>query len=231
MYRSRLSKGILLFVILVSIGFFFLIGAESSRQSIVSTQNKQKHHNSLWVQGLRFQSFNGKQIIAKAVVKELKVNPRKFSIFNIKPLKELTLNNVTMEFHKSEEDPSGIDLGDLIHKPSPGSSAKSSFSKRHKFGATGTGLITRVIINKLIFKIYNKNNLSLIIKSAKAYLNLKKGEVIFRNAVVEDIDKKKLITSHKIVFKSGENVLRVPGQYALMSPAGSKKGNGLNINL
>ena len=155
----------------------------------------------------------------------------KFSIFNIKPLKELTLNNVTVEFHKGEEDPSSIDLGDIIHKLSPGSSAKSSSSKRHVFGANGTGLITRAIINKLIFKIYNNNNLSLMIKSAKAYLNLMKGEVIFRNAVVADIGKKNIIKSRKIFFKYGENVLRVPGQYVLMSPAGSKKGNGLNINL
>lgn len=231
MYRSRFLKLILLFIILVSIGVLIFIGAESLDHSIVSTQNKEKHLNSILIQGIRFQNSKGSQIIAKAVVKELKVKPRKFFIFNIKPFNELTLNNVTMEFYKSEEEPSGLDLGDLMHKLLPGSSTKSSSSKRHKFGVTGTGLITRAVINKLILKIYNKNNLSLMIKSAKAYLNLKKGEVIFQNAIVEDIDSKEIINSCKIVFKSGENVLRVPGQYVLMSPTGSKKGNGLKINL
>ena len=86
----------------------------------------------------------------------------------------MTLNNVTVEFYKNEGEPSGIDLGDLMHKFSSGSSEKSSSSKRHKFGATKTGLITRSVINKLILKIYDKNNLSLMIKAATAYLNFKK---------------------------------------------------------
>lgn len=231
MYRHGFLKIILLFIILVSIGILFFIGEQISDQSIVSTQNKEKHPNPISIQGIKFQRSKGNQITAKAFAQELKVNPRKFFIFNIKPFNELTLNNVTIEFYKNEEESSDIDLKDLMDKLLPISSAKSSFSKKDIFGATGTGLITRAIINGLILKIYNNNNLSLIIRSAKAYLNLKKSEVIFRNAVVDDITSKEIINSRKIVFKSGENVLWVPGQYVLMSPTGSKKGNGLKIDL
>ena len=60
MNRSRLIKGISLCVILVSIGFFFLIYKESSRHSIESTQHKQKRHNKLWVRGLIYKSFKGR---------------------------------------------------------------------------------------------------------------------------------------------------------------------------
>jgi hypothetical protein len=231
MYRYRFLKVILLFIIFVSIGFPLLISLETSDQSIASSLNNKKYLNPISIQGLRFQSSKSSRIIIRAVAKELKVNPRKFFIFNIKPFNELTLNNVTVEFYKNEGEPSGIDLGDLMHKFSSGSSEKSSSSKRHKFGATKTGLITRSVINKLILKIYDKNNLSLMIKAATAYLNFKKGEIIFQNAIVEDIDSKKIINSRKIVFKNGENVLRVPGRYVLLSPSGSKKGKGLKINL
>jgi len=231
MYRSRFLKVILLFIIFVSIGFLSFISLEISDKSIVPTFKIEKYLNPISIQGMKFQSSKGGRIVTRTVAKELKVNPRKFFIFNIKPFNELTLNKVTIEFYKNEGEPSGIDLGDLMDKFSSGSSEKSSSSKRHIFGATNTGLITRSVINKLILKIYDKNKLSLIIKAATAYLNFKKGEIIFHNAIVEDIDSKEIINSRKIVFKSGENVFRVPGQYVLLSPTGSKKGSGLKINL
>jgi hypothetical protein len=231
MYRSRFLKVILLFIIFVPIGFLFFISLEISDKSIVPTFKKEKYLNPISIQGMKFQSSKGGRIITRGVAKELKVNPRKFFIFNIKPFNEMILNKVTIEFYKNEGEPSGIDLGDLMDKFSSGSSEKSSSSKRHIFGATNTGLITRSVINKLIFKIYDKNKLSLMIKAPTAYLNFKKGEIIFHNAIVEVIDSKKIIHSRKIVFKNGENVLRVPGRYALLSPSGSKKGNGLKINL
>ena len=230
MYRYRLLKVILLFIIFASLGFL-LISLETSDQSIVSTLNKKNNLDAISIQGMKFQSSTDGRIITRGAAKELKVNPRKFFIFNIKQFNELTLDGVTIEFYKSEGESSGIDLGDFMDKFSSGSSGKSSSSKRPKFGATNTGLITRSVINKLILKIYDKNKLSLMIKAPAAYLNFKKNKIIFHNAIVEDIDSKEIINSRKIVFKSGENVLRVPGQYVLLSPTGSKKGNGLKINL
>jgi hypothetical protein len=231
MYRYRFIKVILLFIIFASLGFLLLISLENSDQSVASTLEKEKYLNPISIQGMKFQSSKGNRIVTKGVAKELKVNPRKFFIFNIKPFNELTLNKVIIEFYKNEGEPFGIDLVDLTDKFSSGSGGKSSSSKRHIFGATNTGLITRGIINKLILKIYDKNKLSLMIKAPTAYLNFKKHEIIFHNAIVEDIDSKEIINSRKIVFKNGENVFRVPGQYVLLSPTGSKKGSGLKINL
>jgi hypothetical protein len=231
MYRYRFLKVILLFIIFASLGFLLLISLETSDQSIVSTLNKKKNLNATSIQGMKFQSSTDGRIITRGVAKELKVNPRKFFIFNIKQFNELTLDGVTIEFYKNEGESSGVDLGDLIDRFSSGSSGKSSSSKTPIFGATNTGLITRGVINKLILKIYDKNKLSLMIKAPAAYLNFKKNKIIFLNALVEDIDSKEIINSRKIVFKRGENVLRVPGQYVLLSPTGSKKGSGLKINL
>jgi hypothetical protein len=231
MYRYRFFKVILLFIIFASLGFLLLISLETSDHSIASTLNKKKSLNPISIQGMKFQSAKDGRIVARGVAKELKVNPRKFFVFNIKSLNELTLNQVIIEFYKKEGEPFGIDLGDIMDKFSSGGSGKSSPTKRHIFGATNTGLITRSVINKLILKIYDKNKLSLIIKAPTAYLNFKKGEIIFHNAIVEDIGSKEIINSRKILFKSGENVFRVPGQYVLLSPTGSKKGSGLKIDL
>ena len=231
MYRYRFLKVILLFIIFVSLGFLLLISLETSDQSIVSALNKKKSLNPISIQGMKFQSSKDGRIIARGAAKELKVNPRKFFIFNVKQFNELTLDGVTIDFYKNEGEPSGIDLGDLMDNFSSGNGGKSSSSKRHISGATNTGLITRSVINKFILKIYDKNELSLIIKAATACLNFKKNKIIFYNAIVEDIDSKEIINSRKIVFKREENVLRVPGQYVLLSPTGSKKGSGLKINL
>jgi hypothetical protein len=204
---------------------------EISDKSIESIPNKEEYLNPISVQGFTVQTFNGNQIITKATAKELKITPRKFFIFNIRPLNELTLNEVTIEFYKSEDEPSGVDLADLMHKLSSRSNGKSSSSKKHKFGAIKTGLITRGVINKLVLKIYNKNNLSMIVQAPTAYVNFKRNEIIFQNATADNIVSREIIKSRKIVLKWEENALNVPGQYVLLSPTGFRKGRDLKINL
>ena len=230
-FRSHFIKIACLLIIVFLMEFLFLAGLEISEQSIVTTPDKKEHLYPISVQGLKLQSFKGNRISNRAVAQELKVNPRKFFIFNIKPFNELTLNNVTMEFYKSDDEPSGIDLGDPIDKIAPHSKKTPSSSKGLDTSSIKTGIITRGIINRLILKIYNEKSLSKIIKTPRAYLNFKKDEVIFRNVTVEDVASKKVIKSRKMIFKNGEDVLRVPGKYILRSSTGSQKGKGLNINL
>ena len=237
MNLSRL-KVIFLFLILILLEFHFLTNLEISDKSIESIPNKEEYLNPISVQGLTVMRFKGNQILTKVTAKELKINPRKFNIFNIRSFNELTLNKVTIEFYKSGDEPSGIDLGKLIYKFSSRSSGKSSSSKENKsgaikarFGAIKTGLITRGVLNKLVLKIYNKNNLSVIVKSPTAYVNFKRNKVIFHNATAEDIASKEIIKSRKIVLKCEENVLKVPGHYILLSPKGFRKGRDLKINL
>jgi hypothetical protein len=237
MNLSRL-KVIFLFLILILLEFHFLTNLEISDKSIESIPNKEEYLNPISVQGLTVMRFKGNQILTKVTAKELKINPRKFNIFNIRSFNELTLNKVTIEFYKSGDEPSGIDLGNLIYRFSSRSNGKSSSSKENKSGAikTGfreikTGLITRGVLNKLVLKIYNKNNLSVIVKSPTAYVNFKRNKVIFHNATAEDIASKEIIKSRKIVLKCEENVLKVPGHYILLSPKGFRKGRDLKINL
>ena len=237
MNLSRL-KVIILFLILISLEFYFLTNLEISDKSIESIPNKEEYLNPISVQGLTVMRFKGNQILTKVSAKELKINPRKFKIFNIRSFNELTLNKVTIEFYKSGDEPSGIDLGNLIYRLSSRSNRKSASSKENKSGAikTGfreikTGLITRGVLNKLVLKIYNKNNLSVIVKSPTAYLNFKRNKVIFHNATAEDIASREIIKSRKIVLKCEENILKVPGQYILLSPKGFRKGRDLKINL
>ena len=237
MNLSRL-KVIFLFLILILLEFHFLTNLEISDKSIESSPNKEEYLNPISVQGLTVIRFKGNQILTKVTAKELKINPRKFNIFNIRSFNELTLNKVTIEFYKSGNEPSGIDLGNLIYRFSSRSNGKSSSSKENKSGAikTGfreikTGLITRGVLNKLVLKIYNKNNLSVIVKSPTAYVNFKRNKVIFHNATAEDIASKEIIKSRKIVLKCKENALKVPGQYIVLSPTGFRKGRGLKINL
>jgi hypothetical protein len=237
MNLSRL-KVIFLFLILISLEILFLTNLEIPDKSIESFSNKKEYLNPLSVQGLTVQRFKGNQIITKVTAKELKINPRKFNIFNIRPFNELTLNKVTIEFYNSGDDPYGIDLGNLIYKFSSRSNGKSSSSKGNKsgaiksgFGEIKTGLLTGAVINKLVLEIYNKNNLSMIVKAPTAYVNFKKNKVIFQNATLEDIASSDIVKSRKIVLKCEENALNVPGQYILLSPTGYRKGRDLKINL
>jgi len=230
-YRPRLLKTMCLIIMVISIGFLFVVCLEMSDESVSPAPNKEKYRYPIMLQGMRLQSFMDGRETVKAVAKELKVNPRKFFIFNIKPFNELTINNVTMEFYKSEEGQSGIDIGKTVDKFSPHSNEKSSSSKGFDSGALNAGLITRGVINALILNIHDKYGLSKVVKAPKAYLNFKKDEVIFLDATVKDIATKQIIRSRKMVFKNGGNEFWVPGSYVLLSSAGSRRGKGLKINL
>lgn len=232
------SKIIILFFILISLEFHFLTNLEISDKSIESIANKKEYLNPISVQGLTVIRFKGNQILTKVTAKELKINPRKFNIFNIKSFNEITLNKVTIEFYKSGDETSGIDLRNLIYKFSSRSNGTSSSSKKNKYeeiktgsGEIKTGLITRGVINKLVLKIYNKNKLSVIVKAPTAYVHFKRNKVIFHNATAEDMASREVIKSHKIVLKCEENALKVPGQYVVLSPMGLRKGRDLKINL
>lgn len=231
MHRSHWSKITCRLIILILIAFIFFTGLETPDESVISIPDKEERLYPISLQGLRFQRFESNRITTRAIIKELKVNPRKFFIFNIRPFNELTLNNVTMEFYKSEEKHSGLDISNRIHRFSSGSGERSLFPKNLEFGDIKTGIITRGVVNTLILKIYAKSRLSKIVKSHRAYLDFKKNEVIFYNATVEDIATKQIIKSRKMVFKNGRNVIRVPGQYVLLSQTELKKGNDLIINL
>ena len=128
-------KVIFLFLILISLEFHFLTNLKISNKSIESIPNKEEYLNPISVQGLTVMRFKGNQILTKVTAKELKINPRKFNIFNIKSFNELTLNKVTIEFYKSGDEPSGIDLGNLIYGFSSRSNGKSLSSKENKSGA------------------------------------------------------------------------------------------------
>lgn len=216
---------------LISIAFVFFVSLQAPHQPAKPVPDKKEHRYPIRIQGLRLQGFKGSRETVKAVAKELKVKPRKFFIFNIKPFNELTTDHVTMEFYKSEAGQSGIDIGQTIDNFSPAGTKKPSSSKGFDSKAFNAGIITRGVINTLILKIYDAYGLSKIIKAPKAYLNFKKDEVIFRNATVEDIATKQIIKSGKMVLKNGENIIRVPGNYVLLSSAGSRGGKNLKIDL
>lgn len=230
-YRPRLLKTMCLIIMAISISFLLLVSLKESHESIKAVPDKEKYRYPISIQGLRLQSFKGSRETVRAAARKLKVNPRKFFIFNIKPFNELTIDNVSMEFFKSEEEQSNIDIGKTIDNFSPISNEKSSSSKGFDAKAFNAGLITRGVINTLILKIHDKYGLSKIIKAPRAYLNFKKDEVIFRDATVEDITTKQIIKSRKMVFKNGGNIITVPGNYVLLSSAGSQKGIGLKIDL
>jgi len=230
-YRHHLIKRTCLIIMVISIAFLFLVRLDMPNESGTPVSHKEESIYPIAIQGLRLQSFKGSRETVKAVAKELKVNPRKFFVFNIKPFNELTINNVTMEFYKSEEGQSGIDIGKTFDNFSTQSNEKSFSSKGFESGALNAGLITRGVINTLILIIHDKYGLSKVVKAPKAYLNFKKDEVIFLDATVKDIATKQIIKSRKMVFKNGGNEIRVPGSYVLLSSAGSQRGKGLKINL
>ena len=196
---SRFTKVISLSFLAISIGFLSFIIFENSHKSTEPSKNTEAPINPLSIKGLNFNSFNGTQITSKIIAEELKINPRKFYIFNVKPIKEITVNNVTVEFYKNVDNPFSLNLNcfkQLHLSPSKKKSLNSQESKRKLFKAD---FLTRGVINEFVLKIYDKKSMSFLIKASTVLINFKNNRARLYDATIEDI------VSRKIIRNFGKN--------------------------
>jgi len=176
------------------------------------------------ITGLNYTKCEENRLMTKIKSDELKVNPRKFFIFNIKPFNEVTLNNTTIEVYLYEDTHSDTNLfsfgGDLL-----------SVKQGNKASLKGMGLITRGVINDLVLKIYKASSLSILVKAKKAHIDFKKDETKLQKASIEGIFSNKIIKSTLIIWNEKEKIFKIPGEYIALSPMGWQRGKGIKVDL
>jgi hypothetical protein len=223
---SPFVKMVSLLVAVISIEVLFLEAMQRKDSPQIPELSTQDSAYPVVIKGLRSESHRNGTIASKLKADLLKVTPRKFFIFNIRPFNELNLNNAVVELHMytdSLEDTSRGSKGSL--------QANMLFQNGGKAFMKQTGVITRGLIDNLTFKIYKNGSLSFLAKANKAYIDFKKDEVKLENATIQDISSKRLIRSKLIVWKNKESVFTVPGQYIIFSHTGPKKGHGIKIEI
>ena len=99
MPTSRFFRIIMLFLILVCAEIFIFLQFNHPDRSEISNIASRQFLYPLTVRGLNIHIFQGNNV-NRIKADDFKISPRKFFIFNVNQLNEITLNNVTVEFNK-----------------------------------------------------------------------------------------------------------------------------------
>jgi len=133
---------------------------------------------------------------------ELRVNPRRFSIFSIKPFNEVILTNARLAVYLIEGKSSKTSLlsigKDIL-----------AIDDKGKSRVKGIGLITRGIIESLVLEIHKADKLSLVVTAKKAIIDLKKKEATLVMATIEDKLSHRLIAKRHHVWRFKDDTLRL----------------------
>ncbi len=188
-----------------------------------ASAGQKMHSYPLRIKGLSATTYNDDKLTARIEADELRVNQRRFFVFNIRPFNEATLTNARLEVHLYKHMPLKANLF---------SSAKNilGLDKKGKSRMRGLGLITRGVVNGFTLEVYKAGKLSLRVKAEKAYIDFKKKKTELLNAGLEDVQSKKLIKSRSVIWDNEENVFRIPGIYIATTPRGTARGKGIKVD-
>lgn len=174
--------------------------------------------------GFSSASYDGARLLSRFSADELKIAPRRFSVFNIRSVNELVLSNVHIEVHRDRRQadgpqgllPAGETLAPLIGDRAAG---------------RGLGRITRGVFNGLTIELFSGGAPHLGVQAKKAHLNLKNRQLEMRAALLEHLPRRKKILSERIIWDEAQQAFLIPGPYRAETPAGSARGEGIKVDL
>jgi hypothetical protein len=147
---------------------------------------------------------------------ELKVNPRRFFIFSIKPFNEVTLTNAEVKIYLDEgksSNPSLLAMGkDIL-----------SIDEQGRSRVKALGLITRGKIEGLDLQIYAADRLWLIIRAKEATVDFRNQRATLVTASIENKLSNHLSTRKSLVWSCKEDVFTIPGACELGDPVAQVK--------
>lgn len=224
MSRPLPVKTSLILVIALALGLIFW-GLSQRKETATPPVVRKTSPYPIWIQGFTASTYKGNRLITKIEADEFKVNPRRFFVFNIKPLNEATLTNVRLEIHIYMGMSSKADLFSF------GEGVLPLMNGGKKFAVNGMGLITRGVIKGLILKIYRADSLSIVVKASRGYIDFKKKETKMQGVSLEDVVSGRLIKSSSVIWDDTEKAFKVPGEYIAMTPEGRARGRGIKVDL
>jgi hypothetical protein len=223
--------------------FLILVSCLASGALIWSLVQKKEAHKPvesiedgiiypLSIKGISSSTYdNNGRLLMQIKADEIKVNPRRFFVFNIKSINEVTITNIKAAFYfyedkpKSDSDKPQLDI-DLLNLYEGVMHQKKGNAVPKELGR-----ITRGVIKGFTLEIYKKGKLFVIVKANEGEIDFRKKTVEMKNAHLEEVISKKIIKSNFAVWDNKEKVFKIPGEYIATTPKGSAKANGLRVDL
>lgn len=185
------------------------------------------------MKGLTYKSYEGGRLASKITADEIKISSRGFWIFNVKPFKEVVLENATIRVYleKSEQPEREIDLSeqdvDLFFF------GKEILTVGRKFNGVSPdkGFASRGVIIGLALEIYQSDELSILIKSRKAYVDFRKKELKMKDVIMKDLSTGRIIKSRLVIWNNKIKAFEIAGRYITKSQDGILNGKMIKIGL
>ncbi len=186
----------------------------------------------LSIKGISSSSYDSNgRLLMQIKADEIKVKPRRFFVFNIKSINEVTITNVKAAFYfyedktKSDVNKPQTDV-DLLNLYEGVIHQKKGDAVPKEFGR-----ITRGVIKGFTLEIYRKEKLSVIVKANEGEIDFRKKMVEMKDVHLEEVLSKKIIKSNFAVWDNKEKFFKIPGEYIAATPKGSAKARGLKIDM
>ena len=178
-----------------ALGIYYNPGHTPSHQAM--SFQPMEHKYPLRIAGFKITNFEAGALQSIIAADELKINRRKFFVFQFNPITECTVNNLALELYdcKGGNLFESIETGLLSGETAP----------LCKAGGTEFGLITRGVVNGLDLRLFRTARPWLTIKAEKAVIDFKNAQTALYEVAVTDIEAKRLIQSRsaKLDNKTG----------------------------
>jgi len=192
------------------------------------------------IKGIDAGTFRKGKKILRLRTDFLMVNPRRFPLFQIRTLNEVTLHNTKIENFLGEN-LSLVDVGFLSFFESLlqlGSKNKSTTAddkviktaNRSRF--TGMGIITRGVIIKLNWHIYKEGKPYFLVTAQKAYIDFNKKKTELHMGRLENFVTKEVYKSKLIIWDNKKKYFYIPKNTFAISTNGKKvHRQGIEVKL
>jgi hypothetical protein len=179
----------------------------------------------LKISGVDFKSFDDSRLLVRIKADEIKINPRKFLIFNIRKVNELTITNANLEVYLK---PDAEDKKPYLLTEN--NIPESIYPKKNRASDIKLGMVTRGVVKNIAVKMFNDQELLLVIKAPSANIDFKNKEVKLKTVQVEHIPSGKHITASTIYWDEQNECFKIPGKYFVNAPEGNVWGKKVRFD-
>jgi len=131
----------------------------------------------------------------------LKINKRRFFIFQFKPVTECTVDHLVIEIYADDDTDVFETIGHGLL-----ANASNPFKSRQ---AADFGLITRGVVNHLILSIFRDEQLGLIIEADRAVIDFEAGDSELFNVMLTDMSADRTIKSRFAELDNRSKVFKI----------------------
>jgi hypothetical protein len=172
------------------------------------------------IEGFSLTRHRSEKLVFRLVAGRIRVAPRKFMIFNIRPFNEAVMEAVCIDLFRYPEKEraeaaEGIGLADSLNSLDTGN----------------LGLVTRGIVKDLEVRFHEGKNLVHRLRVDKVRIDLGKRELRMSGVRICDLIENREIVTRNAVWREGDGRIDIPGEFIIDTPSGERRARGWAFDL